>query len=381
MKKAFLLQVVFIFILSCTQEKTCKINIHFKGKEFEKLNLVIRQESKDFPPIIIHGESSNGKDWTFTYPDSIFDKHRYVGINVPSFIDSVETAIAFMTVIENDTLKAGSYSFSKGNSEIEATYINTEKFSNTLYTNKNNQTASKTVYQSWFLVPNTGDKELLSSIESIGYRYSMFYNDSSEYGNMLSKYIDITKKYPESHFLINMLSKNLTQYNSKQDVEKVYNCFSESNKLSYYGLKVKNFLSLKFENSVLPVCGSNNKELIVKDFSKYNLVVFSASWCIPCHEQIPLLKEIYRNFKNNLVITYVSLDEEKSIEAWANLMKKEEIPWRSLLAKDDLEKIKEKYFVNGIPHTMLVYPNGREVEVLDVRKESNYKRLVGLIEQ
>jgi len=112
----------------------------------------------------------------------------------------VETAIAFMTVIENDTLKAGSYSFSKGNSEIEATYINTEKFSNTLYTNKNNQTASKTVYQSWFLVPNTGDKELLSSIESIGYRYSMFYNDSSEYGNMLSKYIDITKKYPESHF-------------------------------------------------------------------------------------------------------------------------------------------------------------------------------------
>jgi thiol-disulfide isomerase/thioredoxin len=294
----------------------------------------------------------------------------------------VETAIAFMTVIENDTLKAGSYSFSKGNSEIEATYINTEKFSNMLYTNKDNQPASKTVYQYYFLVPTTGDKELLSSIESIGNKYSMFYlNDSSEYGNMLSKYIDITKKYPESHFLINMLTKNLTRYNSKQDVERVYNCFSENNKLSYYGLKVKNFLSFKFENSVLPVCGSNNKELIVKDFSKYNLVVFSASWCNPCHEQIPILKEIYRNFKNNLVITYVSLDEEKSIEAWANLMKKEEIPWRSLLAKDDLEKIKEKYFVNGIPHTMLVYPNGREVEVLDVRKESNYKRLVGLIEQ
>jgi thiol-disulfide isomerase/thioredoxin len=381
MKKTFLLPIVFLFILSCTQEKTCKINIHFKGKEFEKLNLVIHQESKDFPRIIIPGESSNRKDWTFTYPDSIFDKLKSVNINVPSSTDSVETAIAFVGIIKNDTLKAGSYSFSKGSSEIEATYINTEKFSNILYTNKDNQTASKTVYQSWFLVPTTGDKELLSSIESIGYRYSMFYNDSSEYGNMLSKYIDITKKYPESHFLINMLSKNLTQYNSKQDVERVYNCFSEDNKLSYFGLKVKNFLFLKFENSVLPVCGSNNKELIVKDFSKYNLVVFSASWCNPCHEQIPLLKEIYKNFKNNLVITYVSLDEEKSIETWANLMKKEEIPWRSLLAKDDLEKIKERYFVNGIPHTMLVYPNGREVEVLDVRKESNYKRLVGLIEQ
>jgi thiol-disulfide isomerase/thioredoxin len=382
MKKTFLLPIVFIFILSCTQEKTCKINIHFKGKEFEKLNLVIRQESKDFPRIIIPGESSNRKDWTFTYPDSIFDKLKWVNIIVPSFTDSVETSIAFIGIIKNDTLKAGSYSFSKGNSEIEATYINTEKFSNMLYTNKDNQPASKTVYQYYFLVPTTGDKELLSSIESIGNKYSMFYlNDSSEYGNMLSKYIDITKKYPESHFLINMLTKNLTRYNSKQDVERVYNCFSENNKLSYYGLKVKNFLSFKFENSVLPVCGSNNKELIVKDFSKYNLVVFSASWCNPCHEQIPILKEIYRNFKNNLVITYVSLDEEKSIEAWANLMKKEEIPWRSLLAKDDLEKIKEKYFVNGIPHTMLVYPNGREVEVLDVRKESNYKRLVGLIEQ
>jgi thiol-disulfide isomerase/thioredoxin len=385
MKKTFLLPIVFIFILSCTQEKTCKINIHFKGKEFEKLNLEIRQESKDIPRIIIHGESSNRKDWTFTYPDSIFDKHMYVGINVPSSTDSVETTIAFMTVIENDTLKTGSYSFSKGNSEIEATYINTEQFSNILYTNKDNKPASKTVYQNWFLVPTTGDKELLSSIESIGYRYSMFYmNDSTEYCNMLSNYIDVTKKYPESHFMINMLARNLTKYNSKQDVERVYNCFSENNKLSYFGLKVKNYLSFKFEtfkfkNSVLPVCGSNNKELIVKDSSKYNLVVFSASWCTPCHEQIPLLKEIYRNFKNNLVITYVSLDEEKGIEAWANLMKKEEIPWRSLLAKDDLEKIKERYFVNGIPHTMLVYPNGREVEVLDVRKESNYKRLVELI--
>jgi thiol-disulfide isomerase/thioredoxin len=382
MKKTFLLTIVFIFILSCTQEKTCKINIHFKGKEFEKLNLVIKQEGRVLPHIIIPGESGNKKDWTFTYPDSIFDKHMYVGINVPTFTDSVETDIAFMAVIENDTLKAGSYSFSKGNSDIEATYINTEKFSNILYTNKDNQPAVKTVYQDWFLVPTTGDKELLSSIEAIGNSYSMFHVfDSSEYDNKLHKFIDITKKYPESHFLITFLSQNLTHYNSKQDVAKVYNCFSENNRLSYYGLKVKNYLSLKFENSVLPVYGSSNKEQIVMHFSKYNLVVFSASWCIPCHEQIPLLKEIYENFNTKLVITYVSMDEEKSIGAWADLIKKEEIPWRSLLAKDDLEKIRERYFVSGIPHTMLIHPNGSDVEVLDVRKENNYKRLVGLIEQ
>lgn len=372
--------MVFCF-QSCTKEKTCKINIHFKGKVYEKLNLVLRQESEDLPKIIIPGESNNGKDWSFIYNESIFDKHTHTNLVVPDLIDSVEIAIAFNLIIEHDTLKAGSYSFSKGSVDIKATFLRTERFPNILYTNKDNRPAIKTVYQDQFLITPSSDKELLSSIESIGYNYSMFNAiDSTEYNEKLKLYINITRKYPESHTLISKIAMNLSRYNSKQDVEKVYSLFSKENKQSYFGLQIKEFLDTKFENSILPVWNSNSTESLIQDFSKFNLIVFSASWCRPCHEQIPLLKEIYRNLKNNLIITYVSLDEEKDIESWGNLMNKEGIPWRSLLAKDDLKDVKRKYFISGIPHTILVYPKSEITEILDVRREENYNKLIKLVQ-
>jgi thiol-disulfide isomerase/thioredoxin len=46
--------------------------------------------------------------------------------------------------------------------------------------------------------------------------------------------------------------------------------------------------------------------------SKYVLVVFGASWCIKCQEEIPKLKPFYENWKTKyeLEIVYISLDTE-----------------------------------------------------------------------
>lgn len=61
--------------------------------------------------------------------------------------------------------------------------------------------------------------------------------------------------------------------------------------------------------------------------SNYKLVVFGASWCSKCVEEIPKLKAFYSDWKkkNNLEIIFVSLDTDKN--EYANFIK--DFPWLS----------------------------------------------------
>jgi thiol-disulfide isomerase/thioredoxin len=63
-----------------------------------------------------------------------------------------------------------------------------------------------------------------------------------------------------------------------------------------------------FENATQPVLNLNSIT------TKYKLIVFGASWCGKCQEEIPKLKSYYQDWKSkyNLEIVFISLDSEKS---------------------------------------------------------------------
>jgi len=137
-------------------------------------------------------------------------------------------------------------------------------------------------------------------------------------------------------------------------------------------------MSRKFENSSLSTLNQKGHEEVLQDQSKFNLIVFTASWCVPCLEEIPLLKEIHNDLGKKLIMTYISIDEQKNIPAFRKVIKQNDIPWRSLLAYEDNKKIKEKYFVKGIPHCILVYPDG-EMENIEVRQPDKKARLYEIV--
>lgn len=72
------------------------------------------------------------------------------------------------------------------------------------------------------------------------------------------------------------------------------------------------------------------KEYIVSDITKYTFVIFSTSWCAPCHKLISLLKELYSKKNTVIEFIYISIDEDNRKKNWKELMVKEQIPWRSL---------------------------------------------------
>jgi hypothetical protein len=68
------------------------------------------------------------------------------------------------------------------------------------------------------------------------------------------------------------------------------------------------------------------------------------------------------------------MDKPETVESWKALLKKEEIPWRSVLAADKTNEVEQKYTVQSIPLVLLVEPNGT-FERIDLNKQSDLDKL------
>jgi thiol-disulfide isomerase/thioredoxin len=191
------------------------------------------------------------------------------------------------------------------------------------------------------------------------------------------------KENPESIHFISSLAATIGYYDSPDNIKKIYDLFSPAMKSTNYGKVINQyfiFLHSKFRNSILPTWDTGALETIIQDTTKYNLIIFTGSWCKPCLEEIPLLKEIYDHFKGNLLMTSISIDESNTVQNWIKLMLEKNITWRSLLATNEIQSIKEKYHVYYVPYSILVYPSGN-FESIDVKKDSDKEKLYSLIEE
>lgn len=93
---------------------------------------------------------------------------------------------------------------------------------------------------------------------------------------------------------------------------------------------------------------------------EYVLVDFWASWCGPCKEEIPVIQEIYKNYKDKgLVVLGVNVwdkpaEFKRSVE---NLG----MDWNHITVFEGKEAT-NAYGINGVPHIILFAPDGTIVE-------------------
>lgn len=363
--------ILFLTSIAISQEKNNTLKIKIEGMKYDQLCLRIGLDNGKL--LAIDGQSENKKDWTFSYPDSVYERMKYKFLFVKD-PDSVMHRLAFKVMSNSDTLKFGELSFERNHSVINLQY---EK---TTITAKSWQSHNKTYRSDLFSVKDPVDHQLLAVGKCITSSYSMFDSESLTYEQNFQNYINLTKEFPYAEFGIATLSQTLTRYKSKEDVRKIFSCFNYEMQNSFHGKRISAYINDQtFKNSVLRSWNSDENELIVKDTSKYTLVLFSASWCAPCHELIPILKEIYKDHMNKLDMVYVSLDEPATVENWKKMMKEEHIPWRSLIAVDEVKKIRDKYFVEGVPYSILVYPGGH-MEKLNVRYKEEVEKLYKMLQ-
>jgi thiol-disulfide isomerase/thioredoxin len=382
MKYTFLVVLLLMATLIYSQNYT--LNVVLEGKQYD--NVYLQGQSVNLESVkVCNGTPNKQKNsWTFSIPDSSFNTLISYSIRFENKNKKENTFcyIQFQSITDNnDTVKYGILPFDSKVRHLTAKYVKTDIQDNQLIRYKG-EVILGSVQSDVFLIPFQKNTEL--AIQSKYRWFSWFHDQNREvqlsYSENLNNYINIAKEYPDSRFLISGMIGQLPKYKSKEDLQHVFNNFSPQNKQSFIGKKIADFIQnypsrTVFTNMTLTSGDTNQPMAIIEDTTKYNLVIFSASWCGYCHTLIPNLKELYNKHNKNLIMTYVSIDDEKTEKDWKELIQKENIPWRSLFSKDKYNKVKEVYFAYSIPKMLLVYPGGKRMEEIDIRNEETKKKL------
>lgn len=93
---------------------------------------------------------------------------------------------------------------------------------------------------------------------------------------------------------------------------------------------------------------------------KVVLIDFWASWCGPCRQSMPALKNVYKKYKDKgLEIYGISLDQDKS--AWGKALKEDKTPWMHVI--DTQGGTARKWGIQYIPTSFLLDKEGNLVAV------------------
>jgi thiol-disulfide isomerase/thioredoxin len=119
---------------------------------------------------------------------------------------------------------------------------------------------------------------------------------------------------------------------------------------------------------------------------KVILVDFWATWCAPCIQELPILKETYRKYKEKgFEIVSISVDEE--LDALTAFLENQPLPW--VVASDvktveaDLPSPAEQYGISSIPAMILVGKDGKVIapQIRGEEVEEKLAELLGPVEE
>lgn len=218
----------------------------------------------------------------------------------------------------------------------------------------------------------------------------MFKNSSRSFGyletqdqeqriKIISQNQRIIKKYPNSYFLLFWLNAYKTSYN-KQELESLTEFFSkeikQSNSFKDINIYLKEYTAFNENIKNLKLKNSNNVlEAPFNSKFKVNMMVFWASWCQPCLQEIPMLKEVYKNY-NSKSINIVSISIDKDEKNWKEALKNQKMPWQQLLVdNNNLKSLQTKFRFSAIPLIILLNDKGDEITRIDGMSEINEKKL------
>ena len=121
----------------------------------------------------------------------------------------------------------------------------------------------------------------------------------------------------------------------------------------------------------------NGKIVKMEDYKgKYVLLDFWAAWCIPCLNEFPHMRSLYKKYsREDFEIVAISLEEDSLV--WRRALNRFENPWVQLYGGNGFEQeIFESYRGGGIPFYILVDRQGLIERYNDIRPSFNLEEVM-----
>lgn len=110
---------------------------------------------------------------------------------------------------------------------------------------------------------------------------------------------------------------------------------------------------------------------------KVVLLDFWATWCVPCREALPHIKQVAKKFQGEpLVVLSISLDTDE--QKWKDFITKNEMTWPQYRDGSFAGPISRMFSVTAIPHTFTVDADGvlQDEHIGDASMEGKLKKLI-----
>jgi peroxiredoxin/outer membrane protein assembly factor BamD (BamD/ComL family) len=110
---------------------------------------------------------------------------------------------------------------------------------------------------------------------------------------------------------------------------------------------------------------------------KVVLIDFWATWCAPCREALPHIRDLTRKFQGEpFVVLSVSLDDDE--QKWKDFISKNEMTWHQCRAGGFKGPVAQLFGVTAIPNTFTIDADGvlQDQHIGDASIEGKIKKLV-----
>ena len=120
-------------------------------------------------------------------------------------------------------------------------------------------------------------------------------------------------------------------------------------------------------------------EIINDTEKKAVLIDFWATWCAPCRKEIPFLKQLEKDYRDeNIEFVSISIDNISDYEQWKLMIKEKEMTGIQLFAGNETQ-ILEAYGIQFIPRFVLIDALGNYINS-SAPKPSSLEEIRSLID-